>query len=172
MTPLATDVARTVTNAGSPVAMGVISAIAVVVLWRKHRLLAQTWIAAEMGGSIVDFVLKEAVRRQRPPYSSAYLYFHSYSFPSGHAMGATIALGMLAFAIHQTHRDRPGLAALAYAAAAALTFLICATRVYLGVHFPSDVIGGVFAGLAWLAVCLTGAHVARGRAATRATPTA
>jgi len=171
MTPALTTAAQLVTNVGSPVGMGVLAAVAVVLLWRRHRLLAQTWIAAAAGGGVVDVVLKGAVRRARPPYGAGYLHHDSFSFPSGHAMAATIGFGMLAYVAHSL---RPGraTAAAAYLVAALLTLLVCATRIYLGVHYPSDVAGGVFGGVAWLAVCQTGAGVARGRAATRATPTA
>ena len=142
-----------------------------LLLWRRHRLLAQTWIAAALGGAIVDTVLKDVVRRDRPTYSGTYLHFHSYSFPSGHAMAATIGFGMLAYVVHSR---RPGRATtiVAYLLAAVLTLLVCASRVYLGVHYPSDVLGGVIGGGAWLVVCQTGAGIARRRAATRATPTA
>ena len=70
------------------------------------------------------------------------------------------------------HHFVRGTAIVAYACAALLTLLVCASRVYLGVHFPSDVLGGVVGGVAWLTICQTGAGVARRRAATRATPTA
>jgi undecaprenyl-diphosphatase len=170
-TPGTTAVAQLVTNLGSPGGMGVLGACAVVLLWRRHRLLAQTWVAAALGGAVVDVVLKEAVRRARPPYGTRYLHIDSYSFPSGHAMAATIGFGMLAYVVHALRPGR-GTAAAAYAAAALLTLVVCATRVYLGVHYPSDVAGGVVGGAAWLVICQTGAGVARGRAATRATPTA
>ena len=86
-------------------------------------------------------------------------------------MAATIGFGMLAYVVHSR---RPGRATtiVAYLLAAVLTLLVCASRVYLGVHYPSDVLGGVIGGGAWLVVCQTGAGIARRRAATRATPTA
>ena len=170
MTPGTTAVARFITDAGSPGAMAVLTVSGVLLLWRHHRLLAQTWIAATGGGAVVDVVIKDVVRRARPTYGTSYLHFHSYSFPSGHAMAATIGFGMLAYVVHRRVPGR-GTAVAAYAMAAMFTLLICATRVYLGVHFPSDVLGGCIAGLAWLIVCITGAGVAGHRAATRATPT-
>jgi len=171
MTPGLTELATAITNVCSPVGMTALGAVGVALLWRQHRLLAQTWIAAALGGLVIDEALKNAVRRARPPYGTAYLHLDSYSFPSGHAMAATIGLGMLAYVLHQRRR-RPAVAVAAYGLATLLTVVVCATRVYLGVHFPSDVLGGVLGGLAWLTICLTGAGVARGRAATSTTPTA
>jgi undecaprenyl-diphosphatase len=170
-TPAGTRVAQLVSNVGSPTSMAVAAALGVVALWRRHRLLAVTWLAAVAGGLVIDALLKLAVRRVRPPYGTAYLHIDSFSFPSGHAMGATIGAGMLAYVLHQL---LPGRArgVLLFLAAALVVVLVGGSRIYLGVHYPTDVAGGIVGGVAWIAVCLTGAGVARGRAADRATPTA
>lgn len=169
-TPNGMRVAQWISNVGSPMAMGAIALVGVLVLWRRHRLLAVTWIAAVAGGSLVDVLMKLAVHRARPPYARAYLHIDSFSFPSGHAMAATIGLGMFAYAIHQTRGRRAAFVAWPIAALLALT--VAASRVYLGVHYPTDVLGGSIGGAAWLAICLTGASVARRRRADSVTPTA
>ena len=171
MTPGLTRAAIVLTNAASPEGMLVLGACAVLLLWRTHRLLAQTWIAAALGGEILSSVVKHAVHRTRPTFGAGYLHLTSYSFPSGHAVAATIGFGMLAYVVHQLG-PRPAVVVAAYAGALLLVLLVCATRVYLGVHYPSDVLGGILAASAWLAVCLTGAGIARHRRATPTTPTA
>ena len=74
---------------------------------------------------------------------------HGYSFPSGHAMGSTIVFGAFAYlAFRILNNWRPRAAALAFCCSMILA--ICASRIYLGVHWISDVAAGVSAGLIWL----------------------
>jgi undecaprenyl-diphosphatase len=75
------------------------------------------------------------------------------SFPSGHAMSATIAYGTVAYLAARLQRKR--LARwITLVIAGLLIALICASRLYLGVHYPSDVLAGVVMGLAWTAFCM------------------
>jgi undecaprenyl-diphosphatase len=160
-TPNGLRLASLVTNLGSPAAMTVLAAYGAAKLWRRHRVLALTWIGALVGGGVIDQLLKLAVHRARPGQVAFLVRSDSYSFPSGHAMLATVGLGMAAYVAQTTGRVRP---VAGYTVAALLVLLVGTSRVYLGVHYPSDVLGGFIAGGAWLAVCLTGAQVARGRA--------
>jgi membrane-associated phospholipid phosphatase len=159
-----------ITQLGSPVALGVMGLIGAVVLWRqRRRTLMVGWIAALVGDLALNEALKRAVHRDRPTYGAAYLHGHSFSFPSGHAMGSIVAYGMLAYVL--AHRAYPGRVPrwALYATAAAIVLGIGLSRVYLGVHYPSDVVGGWAAGAGWLSFCITGVGIARRRAASRAT---
>lgn len=157
-----------VTQLGSPAAMAGLALAGALVLWRAgRRLLLLTWLAAFAGCGVLDAGLKALVHRTRPAYAAAYLHGHSYSFPSGHAMGSAVGYGTLAFAVHHWGRGGGARRWLPYVLAALAALLVGASRLYLGVHFPSDVLGGYAAGLAWLAVCATGYAVARGRASRR-----
>jgi len=116
------------------------------------------WIAAFGGASILDRWLKLVVHRPRPPYARAII--HSWSFPSGHAMGALVGIGMLTYVLlrfaEATRRTR----LVAWAAATVVIALIGVSRVYLGVHYLSDVIGGYAVGAAWLALCIWAVELA------------
>jgi len=148
---------------GSPVAVAAIAAAVALVLWRqRRRLVLVAWLAANVGGLMLDQVLKAAVHRARPVSADARLYIGSFSFPSGHSMGATIGYGMLAYVIANYRRPRGVRPSCIYLAAAAMILAVGTSRVYLGVHFPTDVLSGFAAGVAWLAICLTGMRIARG----------
>jgi undecaprenyl-diphosphatase len=167
-TPAGLALFDAITQLGSPVAMGAVALVGSVVLWRRRRRVALvTWVAAFGGGVVVDQALKLAVHRARPTYGGAYLHGHSYSFPSGHAMGSIIGYTMLVYTVHgggaAARRTR---AALLRGGAAVIVLAIGASRLYLGVHYPSDVVGGYAAGAAWLAICLTYASVTHGRTGT------
>lgn len=167
-TPAGARAFEVITQFGYPVvlALGVIVA---VFLWRRReRLLLWTWAAAILGGIVIETTLKALVHRTRPQYAAAYLHGHSYSFPSGHAMASTICYITLAWVITTIAGWAGARRALAYAAAVALILAIGFSRLYLGVHYPSDVLGGFAAGAAWLAVCLTAAHLVRSRGAATA----
>jgi undecaprenyl-diphosphatase len=168
-TPLGLEIFHAVTQLGSPTLMALVALAGALVFWRQgRRTLLLTWIAAFGGGALLDGVLKWAVHRTRPVYGAAYLHGHSYSFPSGHSMGSAIGYGMVAYALARHWHPRGMRRGFLYAAAALLSGLVGVSRVYLGVHYPSDVIGGWAAGAGWLAICLTGAGIARRRASERA----
>ncbi|MBV9879020.1 MAG: phosphatase PAP2 family protein [Gemmatirosa sp.] len=163
--PAGLRVMHAVTTLGAPTTMAALALGGAVVLFRqRRRTTLVTWLAAFGGGMLLDALLKYAVRRPRPPFGARYLHGHSYSFPSGHAMGAIVGYAMLLHLLRGRRTWRRATAVAATAAAAALVLFVGVSRVYLGVHYPSDVVGGLLAGAAWLAVCLTGESIAEGRA--------
>lgn len=168
ITPFSIRVFEFITNIGSPVAMVFVAiAGALTMFVQKHRLLAYAWAAAAGGGAIIDWVFKTSVHRSRPEYAAAFLHGSSYSFPSGHAMGSIIGYGFLAYAIVLNAKRVGWHRRMIFGLAALLTLLIGISRVYLGVHYPSDVVGGWAAGFAWLSVVITGYQVVSGRSTLR-----
>ncbi|HEX6536463.1 MAG TPA: bifunctional DedA family/phosphatase PAP2 family protein [Gemmatimonadaceae bacterium] len=159
--PLVDRIARVVSDLGSPAAMAVLAIVVAIVLVRRRRwIVLAGWAAAFAGGGALDQVLKRIIHRPRPVGAAAFLYGTSFSFPSGHAMGSLIGYGMLGYLLTafwppaRRHRVAVGVVA------AVLVALIGLSRLILGVHFLSDVIGGYAAGLVWLAVCITGVEIA------------
>lgn len=151
---------------GSPVTMGALGIVVAVILWRRgERVLLAGWIAALVGGTVLDALLKLVIRRPRPEFAMQFLHGQTWSFPSGHAMGSVIGYGMLAYVLTRLgHIERRGARALLWAAAIALALTIGFSRLYLTVHYLSDVVGGLIAGALWLAVCVTGLDLVRRRA--------
>jgi membrane-associated phospholipid phosphatase len=82
-------------------------------------------------------------------------------------MGSMIGYGMLLYLMHRAWAGRPRVRGAAYVLAVAIIFLIGLSRILLGVHYPSDVVGGWAAGAAWMAVCMTGISIAQQRRADR-----
>ena len=161
-TPVGARVFNVITQLGSPTAMIALGAVGALVIWRKrqHTLLI-AWAAAFVGGALVDFIVKETVRRARPAFGTAYLHGHTYSFPSGHSMGSTIGYGMLVYMSVLAWPAGSRARRIAIAAGILFVAAVGVSRIYLGVHYPSDVIGGYVAGAAWLAVCISGVEIAR-----------
>jgi undecaprenyl-diphosphatase len=142
-----------VTQLGSP-GVAVIVVVVALYLWRQRVfLLLWTWLGAILGGLAIEYVLKTTVHRSRPQYAAAYLHGHSYSFPSGHTMESTICYLLLAFLVTSHPQMRRPVGRAAFVIAGVLIAAVGFSRLYLGVHYPSDVVGGLSAGLGWLAVC-------------------
>jgi membrane-associated phospholipid phosphatase len=142
-----------ITQLGSPVVVAIVVVITLY-LWRANsRLLLWTWLGVNIGGAGVEYVLKSTVHRSRPQYGAAYLHGHSYSFPSGHTMGSTVCYLLLAHLIASRSGTSPRSRRLTFAIAGLLVAAIGLSRLYLGVHYPSDVLGGFAAGVAWLSAC-------------------
>jgi membrane-associated phospholipid phosphatase len=119
---------------------------------------ARAWLLATglvvPGGMILNVLLKFAFARARPHFADPLLTLETYSFPSGHAAGATLFYGLLAcYLLRQTRTWPPRLAIVGMALA--MVALVCLCRIYLGVHYLSDVLAGVLAASAWLTMCLT-----------------
>ena len=143
-----------VTQLGSPIGVAVVVALVALYLWRAGTpLLLWAWLGTNAGGAMIEYLLKTTVHRTRPQYAAAYLHGHSYSFPSGHTMGSTICYLLLAYLIAAHPRVTPRARRFVSVAAVLIVGAIGFSRLYLGVHYPSDVLGGVAAGLAWLAAC-------------------
>ena len=143
-----------VTLLGSPVGVALLVVVVALFLWRVGaHLLFWTWLGTNAGGAVVEYVLKTSVHRTRPQYAAAYLHGHSYSFPSGHTMGSTVCYFLLAYLISSHPRVTARTRRVVKGVTAILVGAIGFSRLYLGVHYPSDVLGGFAAGLAWLAAC-------------------
>jgi len=123
-------------------------------------ILLWTWLATVAGSALLNWLLKDFFQRPRPHFAHPLLVETSYSFPSGHAMESFVAYGMLAyFAVLalRTWEARVGVVC----GAALLVVLIGFSRMYLGVHYFSDVIAGYAAGGVWLSALITGAETIR-----------
>src|SRR5256886_7396152 len=154
---------------GSPVMLTILAlAVALLLAARREWIVLAGWLAAFAGGGLLDVVLKLVIRRPRPPGAAAFLQHFSWSFPSGHAMASLIGYGILAYVLTLLwiHR-RSGQIAVVFGAAL-LIIAIGFSRLYLGVHYFSDVVGGYAAGVLWLSACISGLEVAhRWRAGLR-----
>ena len=118
-------------------------------VWRRDRRAAAYWAAALGGGQIATTALKLVLQRLRPTIVD-YSVFSSYAFPSGHATMSMVAYGFLAVLVARSFSQLRRW--LAYAVAALLVGAIALSRLYLGVHWLSDVLGGLSLGLAWVSL--------------------
>jgi len=159
--PIATAVLVGATTIGSPVSVGVIVAIVATVLIIQHRYRWAIYLVGTTGlGALMLIELKRYFARARPDLAEALRRASGYSFPSGHAMGSTIvfgALGYLALRSLRTWRAK----AAALAAAFTLVITIALSRVYLGVHWISDVGAGVAVGALWVAIATVAYETSR-----------
>ena len=145
------------------IAIGIGVAIVLVARrdWARLRLLA----AAGVGGALLNALLKTVFHRSRPTFASEF-HMTSWSFPSAHAMNSLIVYGLLAYWLAQRF---PGAKVWMLLVATILVAAIGYSRIYLGVHYLSDVLAGFSAGLTWLVVCITGHRFAE-RSSVLATP--
>ena len=135
---------------GSPLWFYLIVTPAVLWVWRRgHGRLAVFLVVTTLGGGLLDTVVKEAVGRARPSLEAPVASAHGKSFPSGHAMSSTVAYGALLLVFLPVIGRRYRL--LVFAGAVVLVVAIGFSRLALGVHYISDVVGGYVLGLAWLA---------------------
>ena len=148
---------------GSPVTLTILAlAVALLLAARRELIVLAGWLAAFAGGGLLDVVLKLVIRRPRPPGAAAFLQHFSWSFPSGHAMASLIGYGVLAYVLTLLWIHRRSAQIAVVLGAALLIIAIGFSRLYLGVHYFSDVVGGYAAGVLWLSACISGLEVARG----------
>lgn len=161
-TPMGDHVMQGISLVGSPMVMGALWLLVTILLAVRRRwLLLGGWTAAFVGGTALDVALKYVIHRARPEGAAMFLRQFSYSFPSGHAMGSLVGYGMLAYLLVAL-RVRGGAARTAIiVGATVLVLAIGLSRLYLGVHYFSDVMGGYAAGIVWLAACISGVEIAR-----------
>jgi undecaprenyl-diphosphatase len=141
------------TSLGSVAVLTVIAALAVGYLLaaRKPALAAFT-LGAVGGGAILGTVLKAVYARSRPDIVAHLVGTHSASFPSGHAMNSAITYLTLAVLLSRAETSH-ALRMYLVSVAIGLTLLVGFSRVYLGVHWPTDVAGGWIVGGLWAVGC-------------------
>lgn len=147
------QVARDLTSLGGAAVLTLItlSAVGFLALRRKWGSLCLL-TASIVGGAFMSHTLKLAFDRARPDIALHLTEVSSQSFPSGHSMLAAALYFTLAALLSRTTADRR-IKTYFLTLAAFLTLIIGTTRMYLGVHYPTDVLAGWSAGLAWAFLC-------------------
>jgi undecaprenyl-diphosphatase len=153
--PGLTECFRIVGFPGSLVALALVGVlVAVALLVRRSWSTLYTWLAAVLGGEALNLLLKDLFARPRPSFEHPLVVETSYSFPSGQAMESLVVYGMLAYFALLTLRSKR-MRVVSVGGAVVLVTLIGFSRVYLGAHYVSDVVGGFAAGGAWLSAVIT-----------------
>ena len=152
------EVARGATLLGGGVVRTLVTALVVLVLLARRRARLAVFLAvAVVGGAVLNKVLKALVHRMRPALPDPVAMAAGASFPSGHTMGSTVLVGAL-LVIVTPALPRPAAAALT-AAGAFFVAAVAASRVLLGVHYVTDVTGGILFGALWVLVCAAALRV-------------
>ncbi len=157
------------THFGDTLTLTTLCVLGALVLLRQRRHgLCLGWVLAISGNALLNRVIKSIFERTRPVHDNALAFADGWSFPSGHASGSVVAYGMLAYVLVRLLPDRFAAARLPLVAlAAALAFTIGSSRVFIQVHFATDVLAGFASGTAWLAICIGAVELARYRQARR-----
>lgn len=147
-TPILTQIMLFVTNLGSEYVFSVLFIIVAVIVWRKHRFKGVLFPIISSLSLPINLLLKSAVARPRPNLSPL-IYEPTGSFPSGHAMNSLVFYFTLVFLAYRLTKNKH-FTYISVVFAILLSFLIGFSRVYLGVHYPTDILGGYLIGLWWL----------------------
>ena len=141
------------TNLGNPMTVVIVAGITVLLLWwRSYREEAKVFVLACLGGLILNTGLKLFFSKPRPELWHRLISEKSFSFPSGHALGSMVLYGFVAYEL-ATHY--PHLSKVIYSLTVILIAAIGISRLYLGVHWPTDIISGYGVGFLWLMICIT-----------------
>ncbi len=155
------EIGRDLTALGGVAVLTLTTLVVSLFFLLRHRWTSMLYILVTVGGGIaISGVAKEYFDRPRPDIVPHGSLVHTASFPSGHSMMAAVAYLSLGVLIARL-QPRPILKVYILSVAVLLTLLVGVSRVYMGVHGPTDVAAGWLAGGAWAIVCLT---VARGLA--------
>ena len=151
-----------VTHVGDPSVLFVLAAIIAALLWRLgRRSLVVGWLSALAGNALLNPWLKQIFERVRPLHDHGFAQATGYSFPSGHSSGAVVVYGMLGYLALRLLPPRWHVAVVMATIAIVLT--TACSRIFLQVHFASDVAAGLLSGGTWLAVCVATLEYARRR---------
>ena len=134
----------------------------IVFVWKKEWYWLLALAVSVGGGMIINVLVKHAFQRARPSFDDPLLLLTTYSFPSGHTAGATLFYGALAtylFYRIRSWRWRMPIVAIAIL----MVLAVGVSRMYLGVHYLSDVLGAIAESTAWLALSLTTVSALRRR---------
>ncbi|NDZ96284.1 phosphatase PAP2 family protein [Streptomyces sp. SID6673] len=152
-TEVLTDIALVVTATGNTLVLTTVVVVVVLGLVGVRAVPEAILVGAgSFAGYLLMVGLKHLFARPRPPIADRLLDIDTYSFPSGHAMMSTVVFGLLAVAAYRLSawvRAHPAVLLIASIWAIA----IGCSRVYLGVHWTTDVLAGWLIGAVWVAGC-------------------
>ncbi|RUT04445.1 hypothetical protein DSM106972_046730 [Dulcicalothrix desertica PCC 7102] len=142
-----------ITQLGNPTVVVILAGVTTLtLLWRRYRLEAMIFVLTCLGAFILNTGLKLFFSKVRPQLWKQLIVETSYSFPSGHALGSMVLYGSIAYLL-ATHY--PKYSKIIYFIAVILIGTIGLSRLYLGVHWSTDIIAGYGVGFLWLTICLT-----------------
>ncbi|MCQ6279384.1 phosphatase PAP2 family protein [Bacillus sp. EB600] len=152
--PSITSVMKFFTTIGSTPVVIVLSLFLLIFLYKvlHHRIELILFLAAIIGSVILNSLLKNLFHRMRPNLHRL-IEITGYSFPSGHAMTAFTIYGIIAYLLWR-HISSKGGRSLLILFSAFMILMIGISRIYLGVHYPSDIIGGYLASGFWLSTLI------------------
>jgi membrane-associated phospholipid phosphatase len=159
-TPGLTNISRLVSAIHSGLIVSAVTVALCVYLWKRRlRDWVLTFLLAVFGGMLLNVALKHLFERLRPSFPDTIQRLTTFSFPSGHTMLAAVFYGtMCAFFVART-RSR-NVRALVIIAAVLMMALVGFSRIYLGAHYLTDVLGALAEGFAWLGLCFLIAGIA------------
>ncbi|MBV9650124.1 MAG: phosphatase PAP2 family protein [Pseudonocardiales bacterium] len=159
--PWSTTAAEVISNIGSPLGVTVTALVvgALLAWWQRSVLPPLILLLGGGGIAVINTVVKHLVGRSRPPRVTAVLGEYGFSFPSGHTTGTTVVWLLSAWMVSRWVIGLRAGRVLVWTAALLMIVAVGATRVYLGVHFPSDVLAGWALGAAWAVIIALVARV-------------
>ena len=151
---------QVISNSGSSLAwVVVLTGVVIWLLWRRRPRLALFVVITGLGSSLLNVSVKSAVHRLRPVVADPVAHAHGLSFPSGHAQAAIVGYAVLLLVflplLHGVWRKA------AITSAVVMVLAIGFSRIALGVHYLSDVVGGLLLGAAWIAAMAAAFNVLR-----------
>lgn len=153
ITPWLTEVMKFITMLGNISALIVVISLTIFLLLAGRRYGEAVFFAvAAVTTPILNVGLKSWLQRERPDFNRL-IEVTGFSFPSGHAMGSCVIYGMIGWLLSRLVRSRPAKLAI-WTITFGVILMIGYSRIYLGVHYPSDIVAGLAAGVVWLLLCL------------------
>ncbi|MEH2351519.1 MAG: phosphatase PAP2 family protein [Nostoc sp.] len=151
--PILDNLMLFITNLANPSTVVIVVGVNLLLLWwRRYREEAIFFVLACFGGFILNTGLKLFFSKPRPELWHRLISEKSFSFPSGHALGSMVLYGFISYEL-ATHYPR--FAKFIYSLTIILIAAIGISRLYLGVHWPTDIIAGYGVGFLWLMICIT-----------------
>ncbi|MCU1646915.1 MAG: Undecaprenyl-diphosphate phosphatase [Nocardia sp.] len=149
-----TSIAKVISALGDTTTMGILAVLVCVLLaWRRQWETAIFLGIAALGAGVLTFAGKQFIGRDRPPVVDHLVTETNHSYPSGHTLGSTVVVATLvALALPLVHGLRR---VLLVVVAGCFVLAVGFSRLYLGVHWPTDILGGLLFGALWLTICFT-----------------
>lgn len=143
------NIMKLITSLGSTLV--IVTGILCVAILFKNKKYFFTFVFANGIGVIISNLIKIIVKRDRPSNTMLFTYEDSYSFPSGHTMMSTIFYGLIIYYVYTNVKNK-SLKYFLIGLLSSIIFLVGISRIYLGVHYATDVVGGFIFGLVYLIV--------------------